>query len=185
MTNDNEADQSYKEEQRTAYQSQNTRENDEVTPSPSPFRVGKTTRSREDIQSEVPTHLIIPDDSTANDPHYARKFAYRVPTPAQPTTMAQKAVSRELAERNENPDIPTIQINGQIFEASRVINANLSRNMVEMIDKHGLKYRISSTEILLMAKNHHFTAIEREVKGTKYYYLTEPKHNNKQNDNTI
>lgn len=113
--------------------------------------------------------LILPDGvSPDTDPHYHGQFAYRTPTPAPLTTPTNP---------NTPPDTtPTITMNGEIMYAARVVNANLSRNMVEMIDKHNNKYRISAVEILKMAQSHHFTVTGKDIKGTKYYYLINPIH---------
>lgn len=92
----------------------------------------------------------------------AKKYKYKTPTPAPTQT------PEEMAER----DIPTVTINGAIFEATRVINVNLAHSMVEMIDKHGNKYRLDAVEVLKMAKEKEFIATTKKMKGNTYHYLT-------------
>ncbi len=129
-----EADASYKEEQKSAYKKLNEE---------------KYTEDKYNVESSY---------------YGARKYKYKTPVPA--------SVSGDLAERNQNSDIPMININGSIMEASRVINVNLARSMVEMIDKHGNKYRLDATEILKMAREKQFIATVKTMKGNLYYYLT-------------
>jgi hypothetical protein len=139
-----EADQSYNEEQRTAHNKLNDREDDE-TPAPIPHK------------AKVPTPAMIP-------PQKKKPYdmtIWRRKKRAERDGLLFDAINGEVYA-------PPIMLNGKMMTHCHMGNVNVMRSVIELTDKHGKKFRMREDAILKLIQQHEFTA----EFSHKYYYLT-------------
>jgi hypothetical protein len=144
-----EAQNSYNEEQRIAYNKQNTREDDE-TPAPIPHK------------AKVPTPAMIPPpikQKTKAD--MVESTYYRRRRRAERDGLLFDAINGEVYA-------PPIMLHGKMMTHCHMGNVNVMRSVIELTDKHGKKFRMREDAILQLIQQHEFIA----EFSCKYYYIT-------------